>query len=202
MRGGIVSLLVFLGVSLSGCGPGTREATLIYPPLFTADRSPTAHATTHSILTQETIVIDFMDRRSTMQQVVGGVRNSSGAHVADVIATNSVLAWVADAVKSELETAGYAVARRDAMAPSPSDAFLSVEILTVFSIVRAEYHGEVSVIANLLKDGRELIKKRYYGKGTAGSEWVFKENAHGQALALALSDAVKQLVHDIKALEA
>ncbi len=189
-------MLMIFGVSLSGCAFGTRQVTLSYPPKDTAGIIPTAQAATRTPAKQQTITIDFVDRRSD-QKVIGEVRNGWGMHTADVVAVNGVQKWVSDAVKSELEKEGYSVSVRKTAETLPSDSLLSGEILTVYCTALFSYEGNVSFIAKVLKDKKELINKRYSGKGSAGMNWAATSDGYGQSLSLALSNAVKQLVQDI-----
>jgi hypothetical protein len=200
MKKNVLLVLLVLAASLGGCAFGTRQVTLTYPPNNTAEVVPSVHAETPVSPSQRTIVIDFVDRRSE-QQVIGEVRNGWGMRTADVVPLNSVPNWVVDAVKVDLEGAGYTVLHRDASQASLHDALLSGEILTVYCTALFSYEGEVSFIAKLTKDGKERLNKRYSGKGTAGLNWAATSDTYGQSLALALSDAVKQLIQDLENLK-
>lgn len=197
MRRGIILALVFLGGSLSGCAFGNRQVTLTYPPENTSGVIQTAEAATRTPANHEDIVIDFVDRRSD-KGVIGEVRNGWGMHTADVVAVNGVQKWVSGAVKSELEAAGYSVSVRNPKMSLPPGILLSGEILTVYCTALFSYEGKVSFIAKVIKDNKELIDKRYSGKGSAGLNWAATSDAYDQSLSLALSSAVKQLVKDVE----
>lgn len=197
MKRSLLLLVLFLGVFLSSCAFGTRHVTLTYPPQDSAGVTSKAEAAKLAAPKQGTIVMNFIDRRSD-PTVVGEVRNGWGLHTADVVAVNSVPKWVSESISKELEAAGYTVSLTEVSVLPSSSLSLSGEILTVYCTALFFYEGEVSFIARALKDGKELINKRYTGKGSAGVNWAATAGGYGQSLALALSDATQQLVQDLR----
>ena len=59
------------------------------------------------------------------------------------------------------------------------------------------YEGEVSFFAQLQKDGKEILRKRYTGKGSAGMNWGAASESYGSSLAEALSLGIRELVADV-----
>jgi uncharacterized lipoprotein YajG len=199
MKNSVVLVIVFVTVTLGGCAFGTRTVTLNYPPEESSAVVPAAHAATHPVENQQSIVVEFVDRRSN-QYAIGEVQNSFGMHTADVVAVNNVPDWVSGAVKSELEARGYTVSFKDSSVISPSALILSGEILTVYCTAYFSYDGEVAFVAKVMRDGNELINKQYSGIGGAGMNWSSSADSYGESLALALSEAVRQLVQDVERL--
>ena len=186
-----------LGITLSGCAFGTREALLQYPPEGKVSAVPEAQAAP-SITPKKTeiLLVAFNDERDN-KRLVGTVRNGFGMRTADVIAKNNVQTWVFKAAKKELHDAGYVVITKpDA---SQSLATLSGQITRVFCDAYFTYEGEVSLHVRLMKNGKEILDKLYAGKGSAGMNWAGTSDAYAQSLDLALSDALKRMVSDMNA---
>jgi hypothetical protein len=142
-------------------------------------------------------LVSFVDQRSD-KKVVGTVRNGFGMRTADVIPTNSVADWVTQALKTELQNNGYTVesaTARDKV--DGSSTIISGEFLKVFCDVYFNYTGEVSLVAAVSQDGKEVLRKNYSGEGSAGASFAATEKSYAQSLSLALSAALKQFVSDL-----
>jgi len=185
-------------VLLSGCAFGTRQPTLIYPPAVESGEKAVAHAAVMPIPKSVQIVLKpFTDQRSN-KKVVGTVRNALGMRTADVIPTNSVTDWVTQALGTELRDNGYTVVSELPSGTLPgSSAVVSGEILNVFCDMYFSYTGQVSLVARVNRDGKEVLNKHYAGEGSAGLAVAMTAESYAQSLALALSSALKQFVSEL-----
>jgi len=192
-----VTVLAITGL-LAGCAFGTRQPTLIYPPAPESGIAPVASAA--PVLAPRKLpvtLVSFVDQRSD-KKVVGTVRNGFGMRTADVIPTNSVAEWVTQALKTELQNNGYTVesaSGRDNL--DGGSTVISGEFMKVFCDVYFNYTGEVSLVANVKQDGKDILNKNYSGEGSAGASFAATEKSYAQSLALALSAALKQFVSDL-----
>lgn len=193
----IATLLAVL--ALAGCAFGTREPTLIYPPAPDAEAVAPAQAAAKPAPKNVQIVLTpFSDNRSD-KKVVGTMRNGFGMRTADVIPTNSVPEWVMNAVKTELQNVGYTVLTGAANRNSAREktAVVSGEILNVFCDMYFSYTGQVSLIARVSKNDKEVLSKHYAGEGSAGIAFAGTAESFAQSLALALASAVRQFVAEL-----
>ena len=118
---------------------------------------------------------------------------------ADVVAKNDVAEWVTDAIVEEFQHAGYQVTRGSSSKESTSGLVVSGEVLTVYCTALFSYEGDVSFTAIVMKDGKELIRKRYTGQGGAGVNWAATSSSYGYSLSEALERAAKDLLRDLRA---
>jgi hypothetical protein len=185
-------------VLLAGCAFGTRQPTLTYPPASEpAEKSVADAAVQPGSKNVQIVLKPFTDQRSD-KKVVGTVRNAFGMRTAEVIPTNSVTDWVTQALGTELRNNGYTVvSEMPAGAAQGTSAVLSGEILNVFCDMYFSYNGQVSLVAKLSQDGKEVLNKHYAGEGSAGVAVAMTAESYAQSLALALSSALKQLVSDL-----
>ena len=192
-----LAFLLFLSFILGGCAFGTREAMLRYPPQSEGGAIPAAQAAAAPEFKKTKILlVTFNDQRQD-KRVVGAVRNGFGMHTADVVALNDVQEWVSEAVKRELNNAGYAVTTQPA--GSQSLATLSGDIIEVFCEAYFTYKGQVSLDVKVNKNGKDILNRLYVGKGSAGTNWAATADAYAQSLSLALADALKHMVVDLNA---
>jgi hypothetical protein len=194
-------LLLVLGVFsvLTGCAFGTRQVTLTYPPAAVSEASgpKTAEAaTTVSGATKPVILVPFTDQRADKRSI-GEVRNGWGMRTADVITDRDVAEWVTRAVMMELTRAGYQVMSRNEVSNFDTLPTLTGDLITIHCTALFSYEGEVSFFAKLERDGYELLKKRYTGRGSAGVNWAATEASYGQSLSLALLESVRGLIADL-----
>ena len=187
--------LVFV-VFLAGCAFGTRNATLVYPPKPESQTVPVAQAAAAPVAKNIALVLaPFSDQR-TDKKVIGTMRNGFGMRTADVVAMNSVPEWVTQAIKTELENAGYSVATTTTRDGGASTV-VSGEVLNVFCDMYFNYTGQVSLLAKASKDGKDVLNKNYSGEGSAGVAFAGTAESFGQSLSLALAVAVKQFVSEL-----
>lgn len=196
-RAGISVALVSV-VFLSGCAFGTRQPTLIYPPASESGEKSVAYAVVNPSPKNVRIVLQpFTDQRSD-RKIVGTVRNAFGMRTAEVIPTNSVTDWVTQAIGMELRNNGYTVLSEiPAETSQGASAVVSGEILNVFCDMYFTYTGQVSLIARVNQDGKELLNKHYAGEGSAGLAVAMTAESYAQSLALALSSALKSFVSEL-----
>lgn len=194
-RGSHVSLLLLLGCTLvlGGCAFGARNATLSYPPA--------APAGAVSAPGKGAIALaPIQDVRSDKKKV-GTVRNGFGMQTAEVVTADDIPKWIDGALRTELAAAGYQVV--SAAGDPARGTTLSGDLSHLWCDAYFSYQGEVTLAVRLRRDGRELLAKQYQGSGGAGMNWVASAEAYGQTLAVALADALRQLVADVdKALAA
>lgn len=183
---------------LTGCAFGTRQPTLIYPPASNSAETSVAHAApTPPAKNIQIVLTPFTDQRSN-KEVVGTVRNAFGMKTADVIPTNSVPDWVFQGIRTELQNNGYTViSGTSGNNPASPNIVVSGEILNVYCDMYFSYTGQVSLIARVSRDGKELLNKHYAGEGSAGLAVAMTEKSYAQSLALALSSALKRFVSDL-----
>ena len=188
------SPIVALGaiLALGGCAFSTRNSTLIYPPETDPGLVAQAHAAEPPAPTNIVIaLVPFEDKRADTTNV-GTVRNALGMKTAPVKAANSVTTWVNHAVSVELSNAGYAVLPQSEA--TDSSVILRGSIDTVYADAYFEYGGKVSLLVNLSRAGTELLSRNYNGSGSAGTNWSATAKSYSQSLALALADALKQMM--------
>jgi hypothetical protein len=197
IRGAGIQVALVSVVFLAGCAFGTRQPTLIYPPASeTTEKSVAQAAVKPSPKNVQIVLKPFTDQRSD-KKVVGTVRNALGMRTAEVIPTNSVTDWVTQALGTELRNSGYTVVSEIPTDTQGRSAVVSGEILNVFCDMYFSYTGQVSLVAKVNQDGKELLNKHYAGEGSAGVAVAMTAESYAQSLALALSSALKQLVSDL-----
>ncbi len=170
----------------------------MYPPKKLADNYAQAEVTaTPSADASRVLLIPFADERADKVNV-GEVRNGWGMHTADVVSKNDVVQWINDAVKLELERAGYAVTVAQGPDRPQGTTVISGEILTVFCEAMFSYEGEVSLFVTISQGDNEVLRRRYTGTGGAGVHWAATAGSYGSSLSLALADALQKVMEDMK----
>lgn len=195
-------LMIALVPLMTSCAFGARQVTLTYPPAPPPDLGPSAAA--GSIASrkarQPIALVPFADRRSD-KRVIGEVRGTAwGVRTADVVADNDVATWVSQALRLELERAGYLVTVVDRDTPTGETPVLSGEIRSVYCTALLSYEAKVSFSASVTTDGKEIFRKRYRGEGSAGSNFAAAGSSYGHSLSLALAEAAGRLVSDLNSL--
>ena len=187
-----LAVAAFLVSSLcSACAFGDRHVRLEYPP---PGPEAVAAVPASAPLAARTIHLGvFTDQRAERGRI-GEVRNGWGMHTADVVAENDVCAWVREAVRTELERAGFHVALD---CPAPGGLELRGEVLRVHCGAYMSYEGEVQLSGELRRDGAVLGRYPVSGKGSAGTNWGATEKGYGETLALALQAAARRLSSEL-----
>ncbi len=190
-----IFIIFVLLSSLCSCAFGNRHVTLNYPPeKQSEDAGPTiAEAVPVPSNGKSIVLMQFVDQRSN-KSVIGEVRNGWGMRTADVVVENDVSSWLTNAVRMELEKSGYKVTLSSNKNDSSSNIALGGEVLHVYCTAMMTYEGEVSFFAQLQKDGKEVLRKRYTGKGSAGLNWSAASSSYGSSLEEALSVAILRIL--------
>jgi len=188
---GMLALVLAATMALGGCALGTRYAHLRYPPR--SDGAATAAASPASVRATEILVLPLDDQRPDRDRV-GAVRNGLGLATADIVTTDNLPNWIRAALRAELARAGYRVTDRAGAAPA---ARLSCAVAAVWTDAYFTYDGRIELAIRLEHGGREVLAKRYLGRGSAGVNWAATEEAYSESLALALADALTQLAADV-----
>ena len=180
-----------LGLMVSGCAFGNREAALDYPPPAPTEVISSAQASTVPAARGTIYLADMEDLRPD-KSVVGHVQNGFGMKTADVIAQREVPEWVRTALTYELEAAGFTVEEGDA---APSDATtLSGDIIRVYCSAYFEFDGEVTLRIEASKAGETLFDQSYSGTGSAGTNFAATGDGFSESLSLALRATLQQVV--------
>lgn len=197
MRGAAVLFLLWLG----GCAFGDRHVTLAYPPAPNVEVSTATAAAAEAPAAVpkngRTIVLQPPVETRTLKQVVGIIRNGHGRHTADVIADNDVAAWIATALRMEIEAAGYAVAE-PAGGQASNAPVLECRIVLVRATAKGSYRGRVAFLAVIKKDGNEIFNKNYDAQKNAGTNLLASGAGFAESLSLALAAAARELAADVK----
>jgi len=181
---------------LAGCAFGVRNATLLYPPKGDAAVLPAAQAAAPATARKGSVtLVAFVDQR-TDKGAIGTMRNGFGMRTADVLATNKVTDWVTQAVRLELEKAGYAVT---VGAPAAAGTVVQGEVLKVFCDMYMSYTGQVSLRTRVVRDGQELGTRNYDGEGSAGLAFAGTAESFAESLSRALAAALKPFIADLDA---
>jgi hypothetical protein len=198
-----LSLLAAGILILSGCAFGDRHVMLEYPLVEQGDTglvSAAEAAELAAIRDESVVLVQFTDLRAN-KELIGEVLNAYGMRTADVYAENDARDWITDAIRLELENAGYTVVDRESAGASPEIPVLSGEVLTVFCTAYFSYDAEISFLTRVEKGGEEILTKRYSGTGTAGVNWAATERSYGESLSLALSNAIGNMIADLEQLQ-
>jgi hypothetical protein len=194
-------LLAFVALTLaassSGCAFGARHVLLTYPPRSSVSESGVAHAeSTKASVHLPIILVRFNDLRQD-RAAIGTVRNALGMRTAAVLADNDVADWVTDAVKLELEGAGYQVTQTEATGALVGARVLSGDVLTVFGDAYFTYRGNVSFMARVTSGGNEIFAKHYSVQRGSGLSFSASGGGYANALSAALAEAIGELLADI-----
>lgn len=200
VRAGRLTTCILLAGLLAGCAFGTREATLVYPPPPDVEaKSAVAKAVPPVARETKVHLHQFTDERSD-KKVVGTVRNGYGMRTADVIAKNSVTAWVTDAIALELKNRGFTVVQGEAKSPPEAGSIvIGGEILNVFCDMYFSYTGQVSLVVKVTDSSGEVVSQHYAGEGSAGIAFAATSESFAASLSLALAAALEKLMADLEA---
>lgn len=172
-------LIVPLLICLSSCAFGTRRPILSYTAV-TPVRSP------NNIVIK---VVAFEDSRVN-KKTIGEVRNAYGMKTADVITETNIVAWITNALKSELRNAGYTVKE------TTGENEIQGEILKVYCAALLNYKGEVMMKVSLKKGDEVLLDKMYSGEASK-LNLACTAKGYGTTLEESLQKAMIQVVSDV-----
>jgi len=194
-------LPVLLASTLGACVLGDRKIMLDYPPKADSGVVSEAKAAPAPAATGVEIALaEFSDKRGE-KKVIGDTQNAYGMRMADVIAVNDVPTWVTGAVRSEMQAAGYTVVDEPSAEEAARVLMVSGEVVKVYTTAYWSYEADVRFHALVQKGETVLLDKVYSGEGSEGTNWAATEKAYGHSLALALQDAARKFVGDLRALE-
>lgn len=191
-------VLVATAALLGGCAFGTRTAHLTYPPEESGHSAiPAAHAQESKSDRGRVVVLNVTDDRPEKSRI-GNVRNTFGMDTADVVTSDDVLGWVENALKSELERAGYTV-MQEGRSQTDDAVGLQTSVMKVYCDVYMTYDGEVSLMLNLRGSNRSPASKLIEGKGSVGMSWAGTAKSYAESLALALQNAISKVLIELDA---
>ena len=174
-------LLLICIVSLIGCAFGTRRPTLTY----------TSVAAEQSSKNIKICLMPFNDKR-TVTDTIGYSRNAYGMRCAKVIPTNNVADWVTQAMRTELEKAGYSVSCGEG-----ASNVIEGDIYEVFCDAYMSYEGRLGLRVVLKKSGETILDRSYSSKQNGGINWAATETAYATTLELTLRDTIMQVLRDM-----
>jgi hypothetical protein len=196
LRIAVSSCLVAL---TTGCALGNRHIVLTYPPPpsssgggpAVAEAAPAPLSSAMPI-----VVIPFNDTRTDTLHV-GEVKNALGMRTAWVLSDSDVSEWVTAAVTKELERSGYQVTRTANAADAGGTPMLSGDILKVFGSAYMTYGGDVTLLARVTRDGKEIHQKTYTSHQMGGMSLTASGGGYSNALAAALAEDIRALIADL-----
>ncbi len=187
-------------ILLGGCAFGDRVTLLQYPPPPPEGAAQAAVASPSTVLRKgqpDVIVGEFVDQRPNKSKI-GFVQNTYGMETADVIAANDVTEWIRNALVTELQLNGYRATLAKAKSASGNSLLVTGEIQKVLTKAYFSYNSEIIFTADVMRASKSLGKKTYVGRGGGGVNIAATGKAFGRSIALALQDALRRLVADIR----
>lgn len=185
----VLSLLAVL--ILAGCG-GQQPVTLSYAGASPETVAPSAGST-------KVYLVPFGDKRPEKEDI-GDLHNGYGFKIKDVVLSNDPAQTVTDAVKQELENAGYQVV----MATSgdlPADApMLSGDVVGIDCCSNSFGSGmtsKLSLDATMSDAGIEKFDQIYVGEGSNSALLFYGQEDYQDAMSAALQNVLQQLIADV-----
>jgi hypothetical protein len=207
-----IVFLVVVVASLNACAFGTREVKLSYPPQApkdagianTSEPIEKGNGQTILLLTvknqRKPVDSDVVDDEG--KEIVGHVRNTYGMQTANIVTTDNMEEWVENAIAYELKQHNYNVIREVSQLEEPEE-HLILQGSTFFIYIDNyfNYDGQVKLHIVLKKGGTDeiLIDKVYEGQAKEAC-LAATEEGYKNALEVALSKAIKQMLSDISRL--
>ena len=178
---------------LGSCAFRTARSELFYPP----HAPPAAVAVAAGLAPSEAVRVGAFEDRREERTWVGERRNSWGMHTTTIVSEDHVAPWVRSALTHELAREG--IAASDTGTPVPEQRWtITGAIDTVFASEQFFSEGRVTLTAALAHDGKIVFRRSYQGVSSVPrSEGALDERC-SEALALALADALRALVSDVR----
>ncbi len=177
-RGFIIILLV---IFLSGCAFATRKTFLEYKAI-TPIRNP------NNVTIEVTPFEDDRPNRDT----IGNVKNIFGVKTANILSEINISQWITDALKSELENAGYKIVEKGTRNK------IQGIVMKVYCNTLVDYQGEVIIKVLLKRQNNILLNKVYYGQSSSLSGVVVLTlKSYRNILEKSLQQAMIQVVSDV-----
>jgi hypothetical protein len=181
---------LILFILTTGC---TRHIHLKY--------SETNNAPSHLTSANKSItLLTFLDQTNRNQNI-GRLESATGIKWGSVIAQENVSDWITTAIERNLEKAGYQVIRREKMEQVDTNPVISGQILTVSADARITYNADVSFLVKIVHHEKTVLEKPYFGRGSAGLNWLARGRSFERSFSEALALAVANLMRDIRDLE-
>jgi hypothetical protein len=191
----LITILSLFGAALlAGCG-GQQQVALSYGGVGADAQLAAAPANGGKKVYLE----PFGDKRPVKDDI-GDLYNGYGIKLRDVVLTNDAGETVTDAVKQELEQAGYQVVMATP-GDQPADApVLTGHVVGLECCVASLASGmtsKLSIDASMSAGGVERLDRIYTGEGSKRALFLFGQSDYQEAMSGALQNAVEQLVADV-----
>jgi hypothetical protein len=171
-----------------GCAFGDRSVVLTYTP-----QAGTARTTDAG----KVAVAAFDDLRQD-KVVVGEVRNGYGLKTAKVVLNNQDPGgWVANAIASELQNAGYDVTKVAEPTAAADVPVIAGAISELYTKMYMSYRTTLQLSVVVTKAGVPIMNKQYTGQAKAGAAFVSTKE-YETVMDQALQNALSQAIPDIK----
>ena len=203
IRTTLLAGFALLALSLGGCaaGVGEQQVNLQYPPRPDAGATgkPAEAAMPATGAAPVIALVRFRDVRAE-KAVLGVVRNTAGMRTDNVTTPTDISAWVSDALKWELEQAGYRVTLLNNNRAAQGAGAAATVSGTIVHMSADDYffnEGEVILRTAIATTGGKTVNGQY--TGTAGGRFKYTATAtdFADTLSLALHDALQDMVADI-----
>ena len=191
-----VVILSTLGVMvLAGCG--NQTVSLSY-----AGADPQLSPGVAANGAKKIYLEPFGDKRPVKDDI-GDLRNGYGMKLGDIVLTNDAGETATNAVKQELEQAGYQVVLTTPGA-QPADAPVLTGDVVGLDCCPAVGFGagigsKISLDATMIDGGEEKLDSIYVGEGNKTAFFYFGQSDYQEAMSGALQSAVQQLIADVDA---
>ena len=184
----LLTVCALLGTLSTGCAFGDRKIALTYTPALQSTRGNGGRIA----------VAKFGDTRQN-KLVVGEVRNGYGLKTAKATIPNEDAGgWVANALASELEGAGYQIVKINDSTQTDEEIVVSGCLSEFYTKSYMKYRTTVKANIQVYQAGVPLLNKEYIGKCVAGVAW-YNTSEFEKVSCSALQDLMKQAVPDIVA---
>jgi hypothetical protein len=182
----LVSVLVSTG-ALSGCALTNKTIQLKYEPVVAASAGGSSP-----------VAITTLGDRRPNRLLVGEVRNMELKKTADVLVgeEGAVAAWVTDALRSEMQRAGFAVTRAVDPRQAAAGAVVTGDVVEFFQATDADFFSRCTlrVAIKVAKEGGIVLEQEYMGKGEKKAEW---STPREEVATMALQDLMRRAVPDM-----
>ena len=137
----------------------------------------------------------FNDNRQ--KSYIGAKKNLYGISVVKLITDDDVGQWVTDALKLEMENAGYTITDQS----NNSGYEIEGKVLEAYATSHFTYKGKMVVKVIVKQDGKEIFRKNYRTKETNGFNWFARKASCSKALTLNLQKICKRFISDFEQLK-
>ena len=174
----ILALLLCLG--LAGCAV-TQRMTLEYTPVYPKNAPNNI-----------TISVKPFEDARTKKDVVGLSYGPIGNVASKAVANNSVVEWIGDALKVELQNAGYNI-NLDGNASN----IIEGDVFDVISETTSVYYGYIKLRIILKQDNKEIFRETYFLSRKGKFNWGTTTKGHNDTLNATLQEIIQLIIRDI-----